>query len=105
MPTAMRRGRIGSVGAEAWAGAEVGSGRSAAVGCIMGSLQKKREEAGRSRAGPPEESGREEACDKRSAPQDVTSSWPDAEGSICSKRSNLSRRKDLLATPPEDSRS
>src|SRR5262249_57483063 len=43
----------------------------------------------------------EEACDQRSVPQDVTSSWPDAEGSICSKRSRLSRPKDLLATPPK----
>jgi hypothetical protein len=31
-------------------------------------------------------------------PQDVTSSDLDAEGSICSQRSNLTRPKDLLAT-------
>ena len=46
------------------------------------------------------QSNREEACDKRSTPQDVTSFLEfDAEGSICSKRSYLSRPKDLLATP------
>jgi hypothetical protein len=34
----------------------------------------------------------------RGVPQDVTSSVLDAEGSICSKRSDLTRPKDLLAT-------
>src|SRR6516225_5910415 len=51
-----------------------------------------------SREGPPRTSGTEEACDKRSWPQDVTSSGLDTEGSICSKRSRLTRSKDLLAT-------
>jgi hypothetical protein len=34
-------------------------------------------------------------------PQDVTSSGLDTEGSICSQRSYLIRRKDLLATSPK----
>src|SRR5262245_38156325 len=54
---------------------------------------------GRSREAPPHRTDREEACDQRSVPQDVTSSWSVAEGSICSKRSSLTRPKDLLATP------
>jgi hypothetical protein len=41
-----------------------------------------------------------EACDQRSAPQDVTSSWTDAKGSICSKRSGLTRPKDLPRDSP-----
>jgi hypothetical protein len=45
------------------------------------------------------ESAAEAACDQRSQPQDVTSSGADAEGSICSQRSSLTRPKDLLATP------
>src|SRR5437660_1020672 len=35
---------------------------------------------GRSREAPSVESGREEACDERSTPQDVTSSWTRREG-------------------------
>ena len=52
-----------------------------------------------SRESPPRKLDHEEACDERSEPQDVTSSWYNAEGSNCSKRSSLSRPKDLLATP------
>ena len=76
-------------------------GCGAGVGCgSMGTSQRK----GRGTGPQPRGSSgagrtREEACDKRSAPQDVTSSWSDAEGSICSQRSSLSRPKDLLATP------
>src|SRR2546429_5689083 len=57
------------------------TGRSADWGTeacsdIMGPSERKVEtEGGRSREGPPARSDREEACDKRSAPQDVTSSW------------------------------
>jgi hypothetical protein len=46
---------------------------------------------GVSREVPPLESGPEEACDKKSVPQDVTSSWPGAQRAICSKRLCLSR--------------
>src|SRR5262249_57742455 len=42
-----------------------------------------------SREAPPPTSGYEEACDKRSKPQEVTSSGLDTEGSICNKRSCL----------------
>jgi hypothetical protein len=52
-----------------------------------------------SRGGPPAQSDEEEACDKRSKPQDVTSPWSDTEGPICSKRSYLSRPKGLPASP------
>ena len=53
-----------------------------------------------SREAPPRTSGSEEACDRGSTPQEVTSSGLDTEGSICSQRSRLSRPKGLLATPP-----
>src|SRR5262249_3659248 len=49
----------------------------------------------------PRTSAVEEACHERSEPQDVTSSGLDTEGSICSKRSCLTRPKDLLATSSE----
>jgi hypothetical protein len=45
-------------------------------------------------------SAREEACDQRSAPQDVTSSRADAKGPICSKRSSLTRPKGLPRDSP-----
>src|SRR5262245_65383020 len=61
MPTPKRRGGCGT--AEAL-GSMVSSGSE---GKCAGS--------GRSRERPPSESGREEACDQRSLPQDVTSSW------------------------------
>src|SRR6266849_1380760 len=53
-----------------------------------------------SREDPPRKLNEEEACDQRSLPQDVTSSESNTEGSICSKRSRLTRPKDLPATCP-----
>ena len=47
------------------------------------------EEMGPSREIPSEESGHEEACDERSGPQDVTSTWTGREGINLPKRSNL----------------
>src|SRR4029079_12162215 len=55
---------------------------------------------GRSREGPPASSAVEAACDQRSAPQDVTRSSTDAQGSICSQRSRLTRPKDLPCDSP-----
>src|SRR5947209_6144007 len=55
---------------------------------------------GPGRESPSQQSAREEACDKRSSPQDVTSSGTDAKGSIGSKRSSLTRPKDLPRDSP-----
>jgi hypothetical protein len=68
----------------------------------IGTSEKKRLRREGSREGPPRTSAVEEACDQRSEPQDVTSSRLDTEGSICNKRSCLTRPKDLLSTSLED---
>ena len=94
----------GGVDADADAGGGAGE-RLRGGDLLRGSMgpPEKVEEAGPQPRG---SSGRcrtpEEACDERSGPQDVTSSGSDAEGSICSKRSSLSRPKDLPATPPDE---
>src|SRR5450755_1163000 len=77
MPTPMRVG-TGS--------AQVGAGEAGACCGSMSSPEKAWKDRGRSRDAPPRKLDREEACDERSAPQDVTSSWYNAEGSNCSKR-------------------
>src|SRR4051812_39274583 len=89
--------------------ATVTGGAAGAAACGVGSccgsmadLGTEGWRRGRRREGPPRSSDAEEACDERSAPQDVTSSGSEAEGSICSQRSDLSRPRDLLATPPEE---
>src|SRR5436309_11633013 len=99
MPTPMGTGSMAV--ASGIGTARFGSWRGDAVRITIGVTPGRKgwTERGRSRENPPQESGPEEACDERSLPHDVTSSWSDAEGSICSKRSYLSGPKDLLATP------
>src|SRR6266496_5050533 len=63
MPTPKRRGGGGG-----------DCGTDECCGSI-GTSEQEWTKRGRSREGPPPGSDREEACDKRSRPQDVTSSW------------------------------
>src|SRR5262249_62270178 len=44
--------------------------------------------------------GAADVTDKRSSPQDVTSSWTDPKGPICSKKSSLTRPKDCPRASP-----
>src|SRR6266545_4222899 len=76
-------------------------GANTDAGAGMGSPQEDRgRRRGPRRESPSHKSAREGACDQRSAPQDVTSSRTDAKGSICSKRSGLTRPKDLPRDSP-----
>src|SRR3954451_19364170 len=88
MPTPMRTAAAGR-----------SAGGAARDDAGMGSPQRGRRRGPR-RESPSQKSAREEACDKRSWPQDVTSSGTDAKGSICSKRSSLTRPKDLPRDSP-----
>jgi hypothetical protein len=92
MPTPKRTEEV----AERAAG---GADGSRAVGTSMGTPREGWSRGPR-RENPSPLSGHEEACDKRSVPQDVTSSWTDAKGSICNKRSSLTRPKDLPRDSP-----
>src|ERR1035438_4116168 len=92
MPTPMR------VGGRS---AQVGAGEAGACCGSMSSPEKVCKARGRSHEAPPRKLDREEACDERSEPQDVTSSWYNAEGSNCSKRSNLSRPEARPAAPQQ----